>query len=718
MKKKTPRAALREPPAAPTPPDVVPPQFLNRELSWLEFNRRVLHEACDPRTPALERARFLAIFTANLDECFMKRVGGLKRQVAAGVTRRSLDGLSPPQQLAAIRRAVLPLLEQQAHCFQRELKPCLALHQIHLADWQQLSETERRAARTHFETRVFPVLTPLAVDPAHPFPFISNLSTSLGVLLKHPRGEAPLFARIKIPKVLAPWIRLDEGERNGRHLFVRLLDVIRHNLELLFPEMEVAHAMAFRVTRNADIERDEEDADDLLELIEEEIRRRRFEKVVRLEHERDADPELVRYLMRQLDLTLDDVYPLAGELDYTTLFPIADLPLPSLRHAPWTPVVPPALADERRDLFSLIRGGDLLVHHPYEDFTASVERFIRTAAEDPKVLAIKMTLYRTGDESPFIRALMRAAEDGKQVVCLVELKARFDEERNLYWAQLMEQAGIHVVYGLVGLKTHAKVALVIRDEPDGLRAYAHIGTGNYHSQTARLYTDLGLLTCRPDLTQDLIELFNFLTGRSLHREYRRLLVAPLNMRDRFLALIEREIGHQQAGRPARIIAKINSLEDDLICRALYRASQAGVDIVLIVRGFCCLRPGVPALSEHIRVLSVIGRFLEHARLFYFRNGAAAEVDGEFYIGSADWMYRNLLARVEVVTPIEARPLREKCWDILRLTLEDERQTWDMQPDGSYVQRRPQRPEAETGIQARLMQWTRQRAAATSPTSPP
>jgi polyphosphate kinase len=691
-------------------PDQQPVPYLNRELTWLEFNRRVLHEACDARTPLLERARFLGIFTSNLDEFFMKRVGGLKRQILAGVMRRSADGMRPEQQLAAIREKVQPLLRQQQECFEREIKPALAQNNIRLESWEKLSGAEREAAQTYYQARVFPVLTPLAVDQGHPFPFISNLSTSLGVLLKHPGTDEDFFARVKIPKVLPQWIRLETPGPNDRHLFVSLLDLIRHNLAQLFPAMLVEQVMPFRITRNADVERDEEDTEDLLELIEKEIRQRRFEKVVRLEHGPNPNPTILKYLMEELEVAPEDLYECPGEFDYTNLNAIAELDVPKLRYPPWSPLTPPLLADARNDIFGLIRKADILVHHPFDDFTNSVERFVRTAADDPQVLAIKMTLYRTSDESPFIRTLIRAAEAGKQIVCLVELQARFDEERNIYLAQLMEKAGIHVVYGLVGLKTHAKLTLVIREEAGGLRSYAHIGTGNYNTQTARLYTDLGLLTCRPELTADIIELFNYLTGWSLNRQYRKLLVAPINMRERFLELIEREIAHRQAGRPAGIIAKINSLEDDKICRALYRASQAGVEIVLIVRGFCCLSPGAPGVSEQIRVLSVVGRFLEHSRVFCFRNGAADPLDGAFFIGSADWMYRNLQARVEAIAPIETRALREQIWEILQILMRDQRQTWDMRPDGAYVQRQPGQPGNEAGAHEVLMQLTRRRQA--------
>ncbi|MCL2701701.1 MAG: polyphosphate kinase 1 [Phycisphaerae bacterium] len=693
-------------------PNPAPPEreFFNRELSWLEFNRRVLHEAVDSRTPLLERVKFLSIFTSNLDEFFMKRVGGLKRQVAEGVVTRSADGLTPAQQLAAIRQAVKPMLGEQARAYRDDILPALAEQNIFPRCWDELTKAQKAQAQEYFRARVFPILTPLAVDPGHPFPFMSNLSTSLGVLLRHPRREEKLFARVKVPdEVLPPWIELT-STRNA-HEFISLIDLIQHNLDDLFPDMVLLDVMPFRITRNADIERDEEDADDLLELIEQEVRQRRFEKAVRLEHAPKPNKWMLRFLVRELGLAEDDVYEMPAELDYTALRPIGDLNVPSLRYEPWLPAVPPALADEDSDLFSILRTQDLLVHHPYESFAASVERFIAAAAVDPNVLAIKMTLYRTGADSIFIPALIRAAEAGKQVVCMVELKARFDEERNILWAQALEKAGVHVVYGIVGLKTHTKTTLVVRKDADALRCYAHIGTGNYHSVTAKLYTDLSLLTCKPAFTDDIVELFHYITGRSLKREYRKLLVAPVNMKERFLGMIEREIAHQAAGGLAHIVAKMNSLEDVDICRALYRASQAGVEIDLIVRGFCCLVPGLPGWSDRIRVTSVIGRFLEHSRIFYFRNGAKDPADGEFYIGSADWMYRNLQARVEAVTPIEPAPLRARCWQILRLLLTDHRQAWDLQPDGTYIQRTPDKdtPTHEAlGTHQQLMNLTRTR----------
>jgi len=692
-------------------PDEAPQEFLNREIEWLEFNSRVLHEAVDERTPLLERIRFLGIFTSNLDEFFMKRVGGLRRQVEVGVERRA-GGLTPLQQLAAIRVKVLPMLQIQAECYQRVLRPELAKKGVALLGWNELSENERQFATAYFKSHIFPVLTPLAVDPGLPFPFISNLSTSLGVTLRHPERDEKLFARIKVPKIFPQWIQVQGGDAAKSGLrFVGLMDVIRFNMKGLFPDMEILDIMPFRITRNADIERDEEDADDLLEMIAEELKKRRFAEVVRLEHGPNPDPWMLQFLMNELELTESAVYENPGLLDYMDLKTIADLNLPELKYESWTPVVPPALHDEQTDLFQVIRNGDLLVHHPFESFGASVEKFIQRASDDPHVLAIKMTLYRTGDDSPFIPYLIRAAEAGKQVVVLIELKARFEEARNIYWAQELEDAGVHVVYGVIGLKTHAKVALVVRQENQGLQCYAHIGTGNYHKDTAKLYTDLGLFTSRSAYCEDVVELFNFLTGRSLKRVYQKILVAPSGMKDRFIEMIRRETEHARAGRPARIIAKCNSLEDTAICRALYEASQAGVGIDLIVRGFCCLRPRVAGMSERIRVISVIGRFLEHSRVFYFQNGAVNPLEGEFFIGSADWMYRNLHARIETVVPIEELSLKERLWEIFEIMLKDRRSAWEMNSDGTYTQLKPQTPDQEAGTHKTLMLLTKQRLQA-------
>lgn len=662
-------------------------EFVNRELAWLQFNRRVLAEAEDIRNPLLERVRFLSICNSNLDEFVMKRIGGLKRHVAYGLMTRSADGATASQQLELIRKMMIPTLKDQADCFQKSILPELAKNGIKLLHWNDLSNDEKDSLKIYYQKNIFPVLTPLSVDPGHPFPFISNLSTSLAVTLKHPEHEEKLFARVKIPKVLPQWVRL-ESKIKGEYRYVSLLDIIEAHLCDLFPKMQVLSKMAFRLTRNADIERDEEDAADLLEMIEEEIRQRRFAEVVRLEHGPNPDPWILKFLMEELELTEQDVYELPNELDYTSLNMIADLNLPQLKNEPWVPMVPRALGEEGVDIFSVIRSKDVLVHHPYESFSQSVEKFIRAAAEDPKVLAIKMTLYRTGDNSPIVKALIGAAEEGKQVVCLIELKARFDEERNIYWAQMLEKAGVHVVYGLVGYKTHAKVALVVRQETEGLKCYAHFGTGNYNVATSRFYTDFGILTANDEITSELVDVFHYLTGRSLKTDYKHLLVAPVNMSQRFLSMIAREVENKKSGKPAQVIAKCNSFDEHHIAHALYGASQAGVTTELLVRGFCTLRPKLKGLSDNISVVSVIGRFLEHSRVFYFRNGAENPIDGEFFIGSADWMHRNLHSRVEVIVPIYDRQLKERIWETLQVMLKDQRQAWDMHSDGSYKQRKP------------------------------
>lgn len=690
-------------------PEDLPSEFLNRDLEWIEFNARVLHEAIDQRTPLLERVRFLGIFSSNLDEFMMKRLGVLKRQVELGIQRQS-GGFTPLQQLAAIRSRVNQLLLSQAECFQK-MKVELASTGIHLLPWTQLSPVEKQFATHYFRQNVFPILTPLAVDPGLPFPFISNLSTSLGIALRHPEREEKLFARIKVPKIFPQWIQVRGEDLNSNQFrFISLTDLIVHNLKDLFPDMEVLGVMPFRITRDAEIEHEDEDeTEDLLEMIAEELKQRRFAEVVRLEHGPNPDPWMLRFLMEELELAESEVFEAPGLLDYTDLKPIADLPLAPLKYEPWIPLTPARLMEEGESIFSIIREGDLMVHHPYESFGSSVEKFIRQSVDDPKVLAIKMTLYRTGDDSPFIPLLIRAAERGKQVVVLIELKARFDEERNIHWAQELENAGVHVVYGVIGLKTHAKVALVIRQDPDQIRSYAHFGTGNYHRDTAKLYTDVGLFTCSASFTEDAVELFHFLTGRSLQRNYRKLLVAPINMKDQFLEKIKREMEHAKAGKPARIIVKCNSMEDSTVGRALYEASRAGVKIELIVRGFCSLRPKVVGMSENIRVISVIGRFLEHSRVFYFQNGEEDVINGEFFIGSADWMYRNLHARVETVAPIEDKKLRERLWELFDILLSDRRQAWEMQSDGTYIQYQPSNSEEEIGTHKRFMDLTLRRA---------
>ncbi|MEX2213551.1 MAG: polyphosphate kinase 1 [Phycisphaeraceae bacterium] len=724
----------------PSPPTDQPAEFLNRDLSWLEFNRRVLHEALDERTPLLERVAFLSIFSSNLDEFFQKRVGNLKRQAAAGITVPSPDGLSAREQLTRVRNCIMEMLRIQRDCYANTIRASLTDHGVYLLSWDELTDEDRAFAQQYYQQNLFAILTPLAVDPGHPFPFISNLSMSLGIILRHPpaemhsegnvfrladdadasMGEGEIhFARVKVPHLLPQWVRLGGSKGDsGPFRFVKLRDLIQYNLDDLFPGMIIEQVMPFRVTRNADAEKDEEESDDLLESVEQELRDRKFAKAVRLDIGLNPNPQMIELLKEELALDDDDVYHMPDVLDYTTLLAIHELNLPQIKFEPWTPTMPPRLADDDADIFSIIRAGDVMVHHPYESFNASVERFIRAAVKDPKVMAIKLTLYRTGAHSPFIAELIRAAEAGKQVVALVELKARFDEERNIQVAQTLEKAGVHVVYGVMGLKTHTKITVVVRQESEGMRTYAHIGTGNYNPKTASLYTDLGLFTCNTAITGELIELFHFLTGRSRKRDFKTLLIAPINMRARFMELIDREIEHTDAWKerganpndPLRpmIIAKMNSLEDKKVCQKLYEASQCGVRIKLIVRGFCCLRPGVPVLSDNITVMSVIGRFLEHSRIYYFHN----QGKGEYYIGSADWMYRNLNTRVEAITPITDPAMHARLKAILEVMLNDQRQAWDMMSDGRYIQRQPdpEKPESRLGTHKYLMDMAKREAS--------
>jgi polyphosphate kinase len=679
----------------------------NRELSWLDFNWRVLQEALDSRNPLLERLKFIAITASNLDEFFRKRVGGLKRQQAAGIAHLKLDGWTPEFQLQLIAEAVRPMVETQSDCLLDDILPKLTEHGLRLLGYDQLTFDQQQDLRQYFLREVYPILTPLAVDPGHPFPFISNLSLSLGVLLRDPASDETRFSRVKIPQNRPRWAPVDH-----RLAYVPLEQIIIHNLDVLFPGMDILAAYPFRVTRNADIDRNEEEADDLLEMISEELREQRFASVVRLEIDEAMPQNMLNLLQDGLHLEQSDVYPVRGPLRLADLFALADVNLPHLKFEPWAPVTPPRLAGLDRqsrpsEIFFVIRQGDLLVHHPYHSFGASTQQFIEAAARDPQVLAIKQTLYRTSADSPVVEALMQAAERGKQVAVLVEVKARFDEAQNIEWARALENAGCHVAYGLVGLKTHSKLSLAIREEEDGLRAYYHIGTGNYNPKTAGLYTDLGFLSCRPDIGADIMDLFNFLTGYSRQIEYRKLLVAPVNMRQRFIELIENETRNALRGRPARIIGKMNGMEDPALTRKLYEASQAGVSIDLIVRGICRIRPGLPGISENIRVISILGRFLEHPRIWYFEN------DGEprYYMGSADWMRRNLSNRVEAIVPIEDPRLQAQLYRVLEVALEDERQAWEMLPDGRYRQRSP-RPdvdppdESSLGSQTVLMREAR------------
>ncbi|HEY9882223.1 MAG TPA: polyphosphate kinase 1 [Thermosynechococcaceae cyanobacterium] len=706
---------------APTEINLTEPQYyFSREISWLEFNNRVLHEAFDPRTPLLERLKFMAIFSSNLDEYFMVRVAALKEQVAAKVTRRSADGRTPQEQLELVSQRLHPTVTQQHRHFEQALRPQLATKGVYLLDYIDLNQEQRRYLQTYFDEQIFPVLTPLAIDPGHPFPYISNLSLNLAVVIKDPANGEELFARVKVPRILPRFLPLPEHLRLQQKdvpavwTAVPLEQVIAHNLESLFPGLTILEYYPFRITRDGDLEVSEDEADDLLLAIEQELRKRRFGgTIVRLEIHASM-PEVVREMLRQeMDLGENDVYEVEGLLCLSDLFALTGLPLPELKDPVWRSALPPRLRraidpgnsalDIEDDFFAIIRKQDLMLHHPYESFSNTVQRFLTQAAHDPDVLAIKTTLYRTSGDSPIVDALITAAENGKQVSVLVELKARFDEENNINWARKLENVGVHVVYGLVGLKTHTKVMLVVRREEGRIRRYVHIGTGNYNPKTARLYTDIGLLSCRDELGADLTELFNYLTGYSRQQTYRRLLVAPVNLRDRMLALIHRESEHARNGFHARIVAKMNALVDPRMIVALYEASQAGVKVDLIVRGMCCLRPQLPGISENIRVISIVGRFLEHSRIFYFHNQGSEEV----FIGSADWMTRNLDRRVEAVVPIDDPAIAKDLQEILGILLADNRQAWDLQADGHYIQRRPAVGIIEQSSQRTLMEMAHQ-----------
>ena len=708
--------AVETPAASALPPvkSLLRQAWFDRDIGWLEFNRRVLHEALDERTPLLERIKFLAIFSANLDEFTMKRVGTLRagdRGDEEGDPHARPDNAHA--QLIRIRELVIDMQRQQAECYAGVLVPALQREGVWLAPWDELDAAQREQAGGYFDANVSPALTPLGLDPAHPFPFISNLSTNLGFVLRNPVSGEIQSVRVKIPSVLPQWVAL-EPAAGGKYCFLSLHELIRHNAGKLFPGMEVVGDTLFRILRDAEVALEEEKGETVAEAVSDAVRERRFRPVVRVDFAADPDPQLRRALVERFALTEADIYSPPGLLDYTGLFQIAALDLPALRDPPFAPLSPLRLPNDDTDVFAVIRAGDLLVHHPYESFEQSVERFIEAAADDPATLAIKMTVYRVGDDTPFVRSLIRAAESGKQVACVIEVKARFDEERNLHWARELEKVGAHVVYGVLGLKTHTKIALVVRKEAGGLRSYAHIGTGNYHVKTARVYADFGLFTCDPAVTADVVNLFHYLTGAARTPSFHQLLVAPMTMREGYAELIAREVRNHLAGRPARIVAKMNQLEDVALCRSLVAASQAGVPIDLIVRGFCCLLPGVPGWTENIRVRSIIGRFLEHARIFHFANGSSDPLAGDFFIGSADWMYRNLSRRVEAATPVVQPALRERLWEVLQIGLADRRQAWDMQADGSYVQCVPgpgaQGPE-RLGTHVWMIDLSRRRAAA-------
>ncbi|TAM60004.1 polyphosphate kinase 1 [bacterium] len=671
--------------------------YLSRELSWLAFNARVLEEGLDARHPLLERLKFLAIFATNLDEFFMIRVAGLKQQVDAGVVQPSDDGLVPREHLRVIRERLEPIVRRHVEVLTYDLLPALAQAGVALVPHAELRPEDLVELRRVFDDQIFPVLTPLAVDPGHPFPYISNLSLSLALEIEDPRGGEPThFARVKVPQVLPRFVPL-QPLPGKPYRYALLEDVIGDNLAELFPGMLVRSWYRFRVTRNADLDLQEDEADDLLEMVESELRKRRFGAAVRLEADQRMPERMLSLLMDGIEVEEQDVYFVDGPMAVGDFLTLAALDVAELRDKPFAPAVPARLHG-RSDLFAAVRENDILLHHPFDSFEPVVQ-FVQEAAADPQVLAIKQTLYRTSGDSPVVRALMEAVANGKQVAALVELKARFDEENNIHWARNLERSGVHVVYGLLGLKTHCKTTLVVRKEEDGLRRYVHIGTGNYNDKTARIYTDLSYFTCRDEIGADVTDLFNFLTGFSHREAYRTLLVAPVNLRASVLRLIEREAGHARSGRPARIVAKMNAITDHAVIRALYEASRAGVEIDLIVRGMCALRPGLPGVSERIRVRSIVGRFLEHSRAWYFANGGAERV----YIGSADWMGRNLDRRVEVMVPVEDAQLLRWLRDrLLTVYLEDNITAREMQSDGRYIRRMPAPGELPLASQARFL----------------
>jgi polyphosphate kinase len=663
-------------------PELADPRlYFNRELSWLEFNARVLELAEDASVPLLERMKFLAIVSSNLDEFFMVRVAGLHEMIDAGIDKPREDGRSPLETLQAIRAVVREHVTRLCRCLQHDLRPALAEHGIRIVGLEEISGEDRAHLDERFRRQIFPVLTPLAVGLGRPFPYISNLSLSLGVIVRDPVSGLETFARVKVPKEMLPRF-VPTGDKRT---FVPLEELIAAHLHTLFPGMEVSDVGFFRVTRDADFTVSDE-ADDLLQAIEDELRRRRFGEVVRVEVSAGMSPAMREQITEALEAEPEDVFDVPGLLDLNDLMDVVKVPgFPELRDPPWTPVTQPRLQGddgEPADVLGAMRRGDLLLHHPYDSFTTSVERFVEQAAADPDVLAIKQTVYRTSDDSPLVPALIRAAERGKQAVCLVELKARFDERANIGWARSLEESGVHVVYGLPALKTHAKCILVIRREGDGVRHYLHIGTGNYHPKTARLYTDFGLLTCDEQIGADVADMFNTLTGFARPRRYRKVLVAPAHLRDSVIGEIERTVAAHQEGRTARIRMKMNSLVDRSCIRALYRASQAGVPVELNIRGACCLRPGVPEVSENVRVVSIVSRFLEHSRIYSFER----EGDTTIYIGSADLMPRNLDTRVELLAPVEDEALRGELTDTLDRCFADEANAWELGADGTWTRR--------------------------------
>lgn len=682
-----------------------PKNFFNRDLSWIEFNRRVLEEALDPDMPLLEKVKFISIFHSNLDEFYMIRISGLKEQIAANVSEPTIDGLTPLAQLQKIEKTLQPLLRQVLDLWQNEVVPALKENKIDITSYDNLSEDEKKILNEYFKKEIYPVLTPLAFDPGRPFPYISNLSLSLAILVKKPNGENH-FARVKVPNILPRLMQIDNIITPGKKIqtngffsakFIWLGDLIKANLHMLFPGMEIVEAHRFRITRDTDIELQEDEADDLLRVIEENIRQRRFGTVVRLEVEKQMPEFMLETLMVNLQIKREDIHVFDGPLGLSDVITLYDLPVHQLKNKPFYPVIP-KIFDGEEDIFTTIKQGDILLHHPYHSFNPVID-FIKEASRDPDVLAIKQTLYRVGTDSPIVRCLIEAAERGKQVAVLVELKARFDEQNNIFWARELEKVGVHVVYGLVGLKTHAKMTLVVRRETEGVKKYVHLSTGNYNTSTAKLYTDLGFFTCNEDICSDVSDIFNYLTGYSKQTEFKKLFVAPINMREKFLSCIQREIDNVKAGGQGRIIFKLNALVDPAIIGALYEASSEGVKIDLIDRGICCLIPGKEGLSENIKVISIVGRYLEHSRLFYFYNNGAEDI----YLSSADMMQRNLDRRVEIAFPIEDTKLKnELLKTLIKFSLKDNVKARELCSEMKYSLHRPVDGEKKIDSQEWLM----------------
>ena len=693
-----------DPDEVPFAPGEFEDRFLDRELSWLRFNQRVLELAEDDRLPLLERARFLAIFASNLDEFFMVRVAGLKRRIAAGVALRAASGKMPREVLEQIWTVTAELVDRHAAVFRDEIIPALAEEGIELVRWDDLDREEQKACKRLFKERVFPVLTPLAVDPAHPFPYISGLSLNLAVLVRNPKTDKEHFARVKVPPIFSRFVPL------GNQRFVPLEDVIGEHLKRLFPGMEVLSVNTFRVTRNEDLEVEEDDAENLLKALEKELLRRRFGPPVRLEVQENIDEYVLELLISELGVTREEVFQLPGPLDLRGLHDIADLDREDLKYPNFIPATHSRLAPVESaspvDVFKALRRGDVLLHHPYDSFSTSVQRFIEQAAADPHVLAIKQTLYRTSGDSPIIDALVDAAEAGKQVLVIVEIKARFDEQANIRWARKLEHSGCHVVYGLVGLKTHCKLSMVVRDEPEGIRRYTHIGTGNYNPKTARMYEDFGLLTTDEAIGEDVAHLFNNLSGYSRNASYAELMVAPDSVRSGLIEQIRSEIAHHRAGRPARIRIKANSIVDEALIDQLYQASRAGVPVDLLVRGICAVRPGVPGLSETLRVRSILGRYLEHSRIMWFENGGEPNA----WIGSADLMHRNLDRRVEVLVKLPSSTEVDEVSGVLDLAFDEHTQGWDLDADGTWTQATSPDDEPLRNLQEQLIATHKRRRA--------